>query len=325
MKNAVFEYNQKVNHPLQSWEWGEFRKEWGNVVLREKNYQIIFSRIPKTNLTIGTLIRGPKLKKEDLKKIKDIAQKQKAIFVKIEPNITFKNKREAQETIKALRDFGCKKGKHLFTPQTFWIDLTKNEDDLIASFHPKTRYNIRYAQRKGVVVKEDNSKEAFEKYLELTFQTAKRQNFYAHSKKYHQLMWKHLHNLPKKNGNPPIAHLLTAKYKDKIVVTWIVFTFKNFLYYPYGASDYRYHKLMASNLMMWEAVKFGKKMGLKTFDLWGKEEGKGFTRFKEGYNPEVVEFVGSWDLIINKPLYYIYQIVDKIRWIILKKIIPAFR
>ena len=42
-----------------------------------------------------------------------------------------------------------------------------------------------------------------------------------------------------------------------------------------------------------EAIKLGKKLGLKTFDLWGREEGKGFTKFKEGYNPKVVEF---WEL-----------------------------
>ncbi|MDP3994788.1 MAG: peptidoglycan bridge formation glycyltransferase FemA/FemB family protein, partial [bacterium] len=66
------------------------------------------------------------------------------------------------------------------------------------------------------------------------------------------------------------------------------------------------------------AIKFGKKLGLSTFDLWGREPGKGFTRFKEGYNPKVVEFLGTWDLVINKPLYWIYRLVEKIRWPILR-------
>jgi lipid II:glycine glycyltransferase (peptidoglycan interpeptide bridge formation enzyme) len=75
---------------------------------------------------------------------------------------------------------------------------------------------------------------------------------------------------------------------------------------------------MANNLMMWEAIKFGKKEGLKTFDLWGREEGKGFTKFKEGYNPQVVEFLGTWDLVVNKPVYRIYRVAEQIRWKILK-------
>ena len=70
--------------------------------------------------------------------------------------------------------------------------------------------------------------------------------------------------------------------------------------------------------MMWEAIKLGKKLGLKTFDLWGREEGKGFTKFKEGYNPKVVEFLGTWDLIINKHLYRVYKLAEYVRWPMMK-------
>ena len=113
---------------------------------------------------------------------------------------------------------------------------------------------------------------------------------------------------------------MVATYKGEIISAWILFAHDGFLYYPYGASTDKYKEVMANNLMMWEAIKFGKKLGLSTFDLWGREEGKGFTKFKEGYNPEVVEFIGTWDLIINKPLYYLYKIAEKIRWFILRLI-----
>ena len=124
-----------------------------------------------------------------------------------------------------------------------------------------------------------------------------------------------------------MAHLLTAEFDGKIITTWVLFAWKDFLYYPYGASTENYKRslagsagknVMANNLMMWEAIKFGKKMGLTTFDLWGREEGKGFTKFKEGYNPQVIEFLGTWDLVINKPLYKIYRLVEVIRWRFLK-------
>lgn len=68
---------------------------------------------------------------------------------------------------------------------------------------------------------------------------------------------------------------------------------------------------------MWEAIKFGKKLGLKTFDLWGREPGKGFTKFKEGYNPQVVEFLGTWDLVTS-PLYYPYRVAESLRWMFLR-------
>ncbi len=297
------EINKIASHPLQSWQWGEFRKFWGNDVVRTKFGQIIFSKIPVIGLTIGTFIKGPKPTKEILEELKKTGEEKKAIFIKLEPNII-------SDDTSLLKKY-CVPGKRLFTPETFIIDLTKDEEELLKSFSSKTRYNIRLAEKHGVVVTEDNSDKAFKKYLELTFSTARRQGFYAHTKKYHQLMWEYL----KPAG---IAHLLTAKYGGKILTTWILFVWKDTLYYPYGASSEEHKEVMANNLMMWEAIRFGKKMGLKKFDLWGKEEGKGFTKFKEGYNPQVVKFLGTWDLIINQPIYWIYRIAENIRWFLLR-------
>lgn len=293
-------------HPLQTKEWGEFRKEWGNEAVRVKNCQVIFSKIPHTRFTIGTLIRGPKPDRKQIEELKRLGAEKNAVFIKLEPNVFYDPK-----LAKQLKTWGLVPGRRLFTPTSFWIDLTKSEEELLKSFHHKTRYNIRLAQKQGVTVVEDNSDKAFERYLELTFETAKRQGFYAHTEKYHRLMWEYLQPAG-------IAHLLIAKYDNQIITTWILFTWKEFLYYPYGASTDKYKEVMANNLMMWEAIKFGKKLGLKTFDLWGREEGKGFTKFKEGYNPKIVEFIGTWDLMINKSIYYLYRIAEEIRWFILR-------
>lgn len=301
-----------MTHPLQTREWGEFRKEWGNEIIFEKDNLIIFSKIPHTKFTIGTVMKGSNIARSHLAMFREHGQKNNVIFIKFEPNSTKATLGTAKfnKLIDNFKKWGFVKGKPLFTPTTFWIDLLRPEEDILKSFSSKTRYNIRLAQKHGVKVQIDNSDIAFEKYLELTTETNKRQGFYSHTPKYHKLMWKHLKN--------KIAHLLTATYKGEIVSTWILFAYDGFLYYPYGASTDKYKEIMANNLMMWEAIKFGKKLGCETFDLWGREEGKGFTKFKEGYNPKVVEFIGSWDLVINKPLYYLYRFAEKIRWFILK-------
>ena len=210
----------------------------------------------------------------------------------------------------------------MFTPTTFQIDLTKSEEELLKSFHSKTRYNIRLAERKGVTVEEDNSDKAFEKYLDLMRRTVVHQGFYAHSEKYHRLMWKTLHPkvarllVAKHGGNPPSHE--ASEGRKRIITTWILFVWKDTLYYPYGARDEGHNSLMANNLMMWEAIRYGQRLKLKRFDLWGREPGKGFTKFKEGYNPEVIETLGTWDLVINKPLYYLYRGVDMGRWMVLR-------
>ena len=339
-------FNKAAVHPVQSWEWGEFRKAWGNKVVRMGEFkngeltsatQIILSHIPNTHLKIATAVQGPKPTKAFLAELQKLAKKECAIFVKLEPFFAKQsdNKKEFENTIKLLRENGCVRGKMLYKPTSFWIDLTKSESDLMQSFHPKTRYNIRLAQRKDVRVREDNSDEAFESYIRLTRETVKRQRFYAHSEKYHRLMWKFLHKDPTKSkgklsepnlrfrepqgsekalkSRRPIARLLTATYKKEVITAWILFVWHDFLFYPYGASSTKHKKVMANNLMMWEALRFGQKMKLKTFDLWGRDEGKGYTRFKEGYNPKVVEFPGSWDLPTSI-LYRPYLIAENLRW-----------
>lgn len=301
-------------HPLQTKEWAEFRKEWGNEIIETKYGIITAHKVPLTPYKIGIFEKGPAPTSTMLNELRILGRKNNLIFIKLEPSSVKTSEGQAQ----LLKLNGLVQGKTLFTPTTFWIDLTPSEDELIKSFSSKTRYNIRLAQKHGVEIKIDNSDKAFEKYLELTVETNKRQGFYSHTLRYHRLMWKHLNQKLIANGQQPTANLLIAKFKNEIISTWVLFNNSDFLYYPYGASTDKHKEVMANNLMMWEAIKFGKSKNLKTFDLWGREEGKGFTKFKEGYNPKVIEFLGSWDLIINRPLYYLYRFAEKIRWFLLR-------
>ena len=364
------------SHPLQSSEWAEFRKKMGVKITEENGFILSIHKIPHTPWTIGYLPKGPLPTKEMLDKLQEIGKKENCIFIQIEPNAIkdtkilryedIKNKKNESPSILISQYPNIYPAAHpLFAKYTFILDLTKTEEELLKNMHPKTRYNIKVAQKHGVKVVEDNSDEAFEMYLKLTSETTKRQGFYAHTEQYHRLMWetlrpknskleyrnsKQIQNTNDKNFksfehsnlqhskivsdfgfrisdlNHLTSHLLTAKYRGKTLATWVLFVFKDTLYYPYGASSSEHRETMASNLMMWEAIKFGKKLGLEKFDMWGslgpnpdpKDPWYGFHRFKEGYGGKLVEFIGSYDLIINPMLYQLYKIADKIRWLILK-------
>jgi len=325
-------FNKKAVHPLQSWEWGKFRELTGNKIIRfgkyrnnklTDSYQLIIHSVPRLPFKIGSLIKCPVPNQEVINFLKETAKKEGLVYIKIEPAIPFETGKieyktvNRERTISLFKKNGAVVGKTLFTPTTFWIDLTKTEEDLLKSFNSKTRYNIRLSKRKGVEIEEDNSKKAFEKYLDLTRETIQRQNFYAHTEKYHRLMWKTLHTDPIQSNQKPIARLLTATYKKEIITTWVLFVWNDFLYYPYGASSTKYKNVMANNLIMWNAILYGRENKLKIFDLWGREPGKGFTKFKEGYNPNIVKFLGTWDLTTS-PLYYLYRPSEKLRWIYLK-------
>ena len=333
-------FNKAASHPLQSWEWGEFRKKAGNEIIRFAEFegkkltdaiQITIHGLPsgpeallgQRPFAVGALIKGPKPTPEMIAALKDLARQENLIFIKTEPNSPIDidchriDEKNTISTIKLLERSGAVVGRRLFTKTSFWIDLGPSEEKLLKGLSAKTRYNIRVAQKHGVEVVEDNSDAAFEKYIELTRETVRRQGFYAHTEKYHRLMWEYLHQLPISNSQLPIARLLTARYRSEVVTCWIVFVWHDFLYYPYGASSDKYKNVMANNLMMWEAIRYGRSLKLKTFDLWGREEGKGFTKFKEGYSPKVVEFLGTWDLVTS-PLYWPYRGAEFIRWLLLR-------
>src|SRR3989337_4261518 len=237
-------FNENAGHPLQSWEWGEFRKEAGNEVVRLGIFdgkkltdavQMLIHRIPKISYKIGTIIKGLKPTKELLIHLNKLAKERKLIFIKLEPNIpVLKNSQPVAQNPKIkltnlLTVNGAVRGKTLFTPTTFWIDLTKSEDDLMKSFNSKTRYNIRLAQKHGVEVVEDNSDNAFEKYIDLTRETVERQGFYSHTERYHRLMWQTLHKEMIEDKKKPIARLLVARYKEQIITTWILLVWHQFL------------------------------------------------------------------------------------------------
>lgn len=321
------EFNSIASHPLQSWEWGEFRKQSGVDLVRLGNYEK-GKLLEAIQMTIHDLPFGRKIGYVPKSLIPDsllltelmrIGREKNLIFIKFEPNI-----RSAElHNYPSIKKFPFVKSAHpLFTQYTFQLDLTADESDLLKNLHQKTRYNIKIARKHNVIIKEDHSSEAFRAYLTLTFETTRRQKFYAHDEKYHTLMWNTMH----KAG---IAHLFTAEAETdgnkKILAAWILFLFNNILYYPYGASSSLYRNFMASNLLMWEAIRFGQKHKAKSFDLWGslgpnadeKDSWYGFHRFKQGYNPELVELAGSYDLILNKSLYRMYNGAYRMRKIFL--------
>ncbi|HZJ18621.1 MAG TPA: peptidoglycan bridge formation glycyltransferase FemA/FemB family protein [Patescibacteria group bacterium] len=311
------------NHPLQSEEWKKFREKGNIKVVRENGIQVSFHKIPKTNFTVGYFPKGLLPNKKQISILKKVGFLQKAVFIQLEPNVEKEKGLEFDYKILNL----VPSFHPLFTHFNFKLDLTLSEEEILKNMHPKTRYNIRVAQRHGVRVVEDNSDKAFEEYLKLTKETTKRQSFYAHTQDYHKLMWETLKVKDEKFSKEKLtAHLLVAKYNNRTLATWVLFVYKNILYYPYGASSTEHREVMASNLMMWEAIKYGKKIGLKEFDMWGSlgpnadphDPWFGFHRFKQGYNPRHVEFIGSYDLIINPKLYKLYKITDKLRWQFLK-------
>jgi len=221
--------------------------------------------------------------------------------------------------------------------QTLMVDLDKPAEEILARMKPKTRYNIRLAEKKGVIVEETRSKEAITTFLNLTKITAKRDGITPHPDQYYQKM---IETIPEK-----ILKVYIAKYQNKAISAVMVSFFGSVATYLHGASANEHRNVMAPFALQWRAMQDAKKAGCSKYDLGGTrlsakfkiqnsklnneeknennekeyipEEGswQGITRFKQGFCPacQPVEFPGCWDIVLDEKKYKTYLVLQKLK------------
>ncbi len=314
------QFRKLPEHIVQSPTWGEFKTAMGTPTVQVGGVQFTKHKIPGLPYFFGYC---PKVdpSKIDFGKLQDAARKHHCALVRFDiPNV-LKTDPQAEEYATLFWRHGPPAPKDTFAKHTILLDLTPNEETLFTNLHSKVRYNTRLAQRKGVAVEEMTNEAGLKIFLQLQRETAQRQGFFIHPNRYFETMLKVL-------GPKKMMRILVAKVEDTEphrLVAWILFHHEGVLYYPYGGSSNQLKNYMASNLMMWEAIKLGKKLNCQLLDMWGAappdtdqaDPWHGFTDFKLKYGGQRVEFLDSRDLIINRPIYHLFNLADKIRWTLL--------
>jgi lipid II:glycine glycyltransferase (peptidoglycan interpeptide bridge formation enzyme) len=319
-------YNRVVDHPVQSWQWGEFKRQSGQEVERIgffendallRAIQVTFHRVPFLG-SVGNAPKGFLPDADQLIALKQAAKQHRAIFTKIEPNVFAPAPVSDAAPLDALMlEHNGRRGEPLYTKHDFHLDLSPDEDALFAALNSKTRYNVRLAIKKGVDIVEDSSEAGVETYIRLMLETTQRQRFYSHSPDFFRSMWQVIGNAA--NSMMRVFH---ARYAGETLAAWIVFVFNGKLYYPYGASSDQHREVMASNLMMWRVILYGKANGCTDFNMWGAlgpvpdehDSFYGFHRFKQGYGSVLMENVGTYDLVHNKAAYHLFGLLNNLRW-----------
>jgi len=312
-----------MRHICQSDAWAEFKTKMGTPAVKAGDIWFTVHPLPKPfnflPWKVGYCPKVPKITKKDWEVLSCEGRNYKGAFVKVESNVVKSSDTDHHDLfqIKNLK-FKIIKSSRTFASHTYLLDLAQSEDQLLANLHPKTRYNIKVAQKHGVSVEQRDDDEALEIFLKLQRETADRQHFYIHPDLYYQTLWETL----KPQG---LAHLILAKFGNEYLSAFMLFNYDGVLYYPYGGTSDTHRKTMASTLLMWEAVRFGKTLGCHTFDMWGasatddpSDPWSGFTRFKKGFGGKLVEFEDTYDLVLNKPLYFLLTLGNKLRWFFLR-------
>jgi len=176
-------------------------------------------------------------------------------------------------------------GQPFLPSKTIQIDLSKTEDKLLSGMHHKTRYNIKIAQKKGINVLESEDVETYADFWQA--QARKRKSFMPERK--------FITSIYSTFGSD--AKILTVSHQGELVSGILLLNTSDTSYYMYAASNHLGRRLHAPTLLVWEAIKLGKKMGLETLDFEGVYDERfplpnwrGFSKFKSSFGGRVVEY-----------------------------------
>ena len=309
-------------HLLQTAAWGKLKASfgWSPSYIRdgEAGAMILFRRLP-LGYSIAYIPRGP-IGQTDWNRfwgqVDQYCQQQRAAFLRVEPEIW----QPATETqIDTYLPGFIHSEQTVQPPNTIKVQLQASEDDILMAMKSKTRYNIRLAERKDVLVRQSTDIGAFHQMM-LT--TGQRDEFGIHTQKYYQ----RAHDLFAPQGG---CVLLMAEYHGQPLAGLMAFKHGETAWYFYGASSDVERNRMPTYLLQWEAMRWAKKGGCKVYDLWGvpdypeNELEKSFTerseglwgvyRFKRGFGGEICRTIGAWDRVYHKGLYQLYQFWTKFR------------
>lgn len=303
---------------LQSPRYGKMNELLGEKVITEdfggKGHALMIVRDAKRGkyleIPCGPLLDwgDAKAVKSVFERIAEIAKEEKCVFVRVRPQLI-----NTPENIKILKNLGLVESPmHLAAEHTVMVDLTSSEDEMLAKMRRQTRYEVRRADKLGIVVTHDNSEKIFEEFHQVQAETAKRQNFVPPSLK--TLMAER-----EAFGNNATIYIAKTAEGEEIAYGLVIRDCLEGDYYE-AASTPLNRKMPGAYALLWQAMKDLKKDGYKRFNLWGiappdqpNHRYAGVTTFKTGFGGEVVEYVPAHDLVISKMGYLKDLVVEKAR------------
>jgi len=240
-----------------------------------------------------------------LTRLQEIAREQRAIFVKIDPDISA----ERSDVARLIEQRGWRaSGEQIQFRSTLLVDLRRPEEELLSAMKGKWRYNVRLAGRRGVEVHLggiDDLPLLYQMYIA----TSARDDFIIRPYSYYADAW----NTFVSRG---LAQLFLARHKEDMLAGLLLFRFGDKVWYMYGASTDRHRSLMPNYLLQWEAMKWARAQGHSVYDMWGAPDELdksdpmwGVYRFKSGFGGEFTSSVGAFDYPVSPALYWVYTVV----------------
>jgi lipid II:glycine glycyltransferase (peptidoglycan interpeptide bridge formation enzyme) len=187
----------------------------------------------------------------------------------------------------------------------------KDEDALLKGMNQLWRRNIKKAAKAGVELSV-GGREDLKAFHALYAETAERDHFSPRPLPYFEVMYDALSGQP---AGCCDLRLYNAHHEGDLVASTIWVKVGQHTWYSYGASSTAKRDVRGSNAIQWRMMADALAGGATVYDLRGitdtldpDDPHIGLIQFKVGTGGEAVEYVGEWDLPLNKALYTAFDL-----------------
>ncbi len=190
--------------------------------------------------------------------------------------------------------------------RTLLMDLSRDNEELLAAMRKKTRQYIHKAERAGVVTEETRD---LERFLKVLTAVGQRDRFAVHSRDYFERLLAAFGErallMIARVGEDDAGALLLVRMADR---AWEL----------YGGWSGAHAEARPFYLLKWRAMLRMRQLGVRRYDMCGLAEGAddplaGVENFKLGYGGEVARWIGALETPVRPMLYPLWQLAARRR------------
>lgn len=213
----------------------------------------------------------------------------------------------------------CRSSVSAFPMRTTRLNLERPLDDILSGMKPKTRYNIRLAERRGVTVRE-GSRDDLPVFHQMLMLTARRQRFTDYSLHYFTAM----HSLFSERAQ---FKLFLAEYRGEVVSSLLVIPVCDTALFKKGAWSGRHGNLHPNESAHWHAIQWAKAHGYRYYDFeaidaepstqlssrqsFHADAVSSVARFKLGFGGDVVVHPPAFELAANPVVRWMRRVTNQ--------------
>ncbi len=340
----------------QTLEWKQLQDDLHEVSFFEQGsgyqYLAILKKTPAGNylyLPYGPVFEQKSGLENSLKSLKNLAARQNAFFVRVEPQSKL-----FTDHLPSI----ARKSTDLSPKETWQLDLTGKEEDLKSRLPSRLLRYYKNAEKNGLKIETSHNPDDIHYLLDLQKALAKEKNISTFSENYLKTelsqpfatLYLVTINHEAENGcsrvfrsaaarglapvtrgdgltgRDPRGAVSASTKESEVLAAGLVFDDRTTRYNLQGAQSEQGRKLHATGILTIKLILDAAEKGQKTFDFWGiapenapkDHPWRGFTNFKKTFAGFEVDYSGTYDLVLNPTKYRFYLLLRKFNRLIRK-------